>query len=385
VTLILFARAVLRKSAFILREEGLRTWVDRARRALIVRVKRVFQDKSANTARWRGLKGRYAGRRVFLVGNGPSLNRTPLHLLKGECTMCFNRFSLMFERLSWRPSFYATTDDRVLADIAPELNAVVPQVELAFFPDLHPYNVDFRDRILARDNVYWLWLDRLGFSDDLPYCGMNKTVANVALQVLAYLGFREIYLLGVDMDYREHVSAARHNARDWTATRDDDPNHFDPRYFGVGRQYHHPRMDETLAKFREAKDFFDARGVYIANAGVGGKLEVFPRAEFRSLFSVGPLDELRLLLEPLGVVPVTASLRGTFPSAVDVRAAAAWRESAELVIAPLEVALALIREVVFTHVPIGPFRDEYLFVRRDSTLRQPVTMGGGGSPSTHSG
>jgi hypothetical protein len=358
--------ALVRKSKHVLREEGLITYVDRARRALTVRARRIFMDKQPVLARWRAIKGLYEGQRTFLIGNGPSLNRTPLHLLAGEHTMCFNRFNLMFDRLCWRPSFFVTIDDRVLEDMASEIDEVTSQVGMAFFPDLHPFNIDFRPLIAQRDNVYWLWLDRLSFSDDLPYAGINKSVANVGLQVLAHLGFQEIYLLGVDMDYQDHQSAAKNNARDWTATKDDDPNHFDPRYFGTGRRYHHPRMDETRVKFEEGRSFFDQRGVCIRNAGVGGQLEVFPRVEFRQLIAMSPQREMELLLAPVGRRPQGTTLRESIPEAVALSSSEDWTSSVRYAILPLGEAVRVIPKAVFTHIPLGPFGDEYLFVpRRD--------------------
>ncbi len=356
--------AVAHKSKYILREEGPITYLDRARRALTVRVRRMFMDRRPILARWRAIKGRYEGRRAFLIGNGPSLNRTPLHLLADECTMCFNRFNLMFDRLCWRPTFFLTIDDRVLQDMVGENDEITAQVDMAFFPDLHPYNIDFRPLIAPRDNVYWLWLDRLSFSDDLPYAGINKSVANVGLQVLAHLGFREIHLVGVDMDYQDHKGAAKLNARDWTATRDDDPNHFDPRYFGAGRRYHHPRMDETLAKFEEAQTFFDQRGVHIRNAGVGGRLEVFPRVELRQLISMSPERELELLLAPTGLSGGGATLREWVPEAVSLASSEEWTSSVSQAILPLDEAVRVIPNAVFTHLAIGPFGGEYLFVPR---------------------
>jgi hypothetical protein len=129
-----FLGAALRKASYILREEGPMVLADRAVRAGLVRARRTFRDDSANVARWQRLKGKYVGKRAFLLGNGPSLNRTPLHLLAGEHTMCFNWFNLMYERLSWRPTFYTTIDDRVLSDIAPQLGEVLSGVEYAFLP-----------------------------------------------------------------------------------------------------------------------------------------------------------------------------------------------------------------------------------------------------------
>ena len=112
---------------------------------------------------------------------------------------------------------------------------------------------------------------------------MNKTVANVGLQILAYLGFDQIYMTGVDMSYSKPSSVVEVSSPDWTATKDDDPNHFDPRYFGAGRKYHAPRMDETRERYVRGNEFYDACRVQVVNAGVGGELDVFPRQPFRDL------------------------------------------------------------------------------------------------------
>jgi hypothetical protein len=279
--------------------------------------------------------------------------------------MCFNRFYLMFERLAWRPSMYAVSDDRVAFDIASELAAdVLPVVDMAFFPDLHPFNVDFRTVIPAEENVYWLYLDRLDFSDRLPYGGMNKTVANVGLQVLAFLGFNPIYLVGVDMSYTTPPSIVEENSRDWTSTGDDDPNHFDPRYFGRGRRYHAPRMDETLERYARAQEFFSERGVDILNAGIGGKLGVFPRVPIHSLFDIDPDAEIELVREAVSssdsVVP--GSELDRLPHAeggFDIGCRGAWISG--------DVCRALLPTLLRTHLVFGPVASgEYAVVARAS-------------------
>jgi len=359
-------RQVIKKSSYILREEGLGTWMSRAARIGIVKTRRLFQNKRENIARWSELEGRFLGERAFIVGNGPSLNDTPMHLLKDEHVICFNRFHLMFERLAWRPGMYAVSDDRVAFDIAEELVAhVLPEVDYAFFPDIHPFNVDFRKIIPARDNVYWLYLDRLDFSDRLPYAGMNKTVANVAMQVLAYLGFNPIYLIGVDMSYSRPESVMATNARDWTSTADDDPNHFDPRYFGHGRKYHNPRMDETKERYERAREFYSHRGVEIVNAGVGGELDVFPRVPFRSLFSnISEETERELIREAVALSDsaVPSSEIDRLPwltSPTETIPAGAWLDS--------DAYHRLMPDLLRTHLTFGPLESGcYLAVARAS-------------------
>ena len=46
------------------------------------------------------------GKRIFLVGNGPSLNDMNLDLLENEYSIAMNRIELIYEKTSWRPSWY---------------------------------------------------------------------------------------------------------------------------------------------------------------------------------------------------------------------------------------------------------------------------------------
>jgi hypothetical protein len=211
-----------------------------------------------------------------------------------------------------------------------------------------------------------LYLDRTTFSDELPQCGINKTVANVGIQILAYLGFTEIYLLGVDMTYTVPKGAILENARDITATEDDDESHFDPRYFGKGRKFHVPMLDETFAKFREAREHYEPRGVTIVNATVGGALEEFRRVPLNDVLGYS-FNEKQTIFREL----VESKLRT--PN-VDVLEAAA---SAPLIDAPHQVdaswsmfrtsaaaANKVILRWVFDFIPFGPIQGTHLFVNR---------------------
>ena len=112
------------------------------------------------------------------------------------------------------------------------------------------------------------------------------------------MGFSEIYLIGVDMTFSDQ-KVKKKDSRNWTAEKDDDPNHFDPRYFGKGKSYHNPTVHEMIEQFEIGKVFFEENGVKIFNAGVGGKLDVFPRIQFVNLFS-NTTQNLSLFLEYFG-------------------------------------------------------------------------------------
>ena len=307
-----------------------------------------------NDRRFAGIKGKYTGKRIFILGNGPSLNQMPLYLLRDEYTMCFNRFPLMCERVNWNPNFYAVTDDLLLRDMGEEINKTTEEVDYSFFPDLHPSNLNVKKVIRQRDNVLWLHVDKPEFSDHLPACGINKTVVNAGIQIAAWMGFSEIYLLGVDMTFGDQ-KIKKGNSRNWQA-QGEDPNHFDPRYFNAGRKYHNPMVGEMLEKFEKCRQFFEHRDVRIYNAGYGGKLETFPRVVFDEILGVPEKKQEELLLKAIHQVRSGINLS-------DFNQYDANNQNVDFVI-PTENGVKLIKELIYSHIPFGPFKGNYYFLRR---------------------
>ena len=62
-------------------------------------------------------KGKFTGKRCFLIGNGPSLRAEDLTRLReaGEITFAFNRIYSIFDQTPWRPNFYISQDELMLA------------------------------------------------------------------------------------------------------------------------------------------------------------------------------------------------------------------------------------------------------------------------------
>lgn len=354
-------RSLIKKGIRTVQNDGLKVFLLRIRNYAIVKAKRLIRKKDIkNIEKWNSLKNKYQGERIFLMGNGPSLNKMPLYWLKDEYTMCFNRVNLLYERINWKPDFYVVIDDLVIKDNYNEINKeVLPVVKYAFFPDIHPSNLDVTKYIHNLDNVYWFIADKPEFSADLPNCGHNKTVVNAGLQIAAWLGFTEIYLLGVDMTFGEQ-KVKKINSRDWEAG-EDDPNHFDPRYFKKGRKYHNPTVHEMLEQFAIGKVFFDKLGVKIFNAGVGGKLNEFPRIEFNSLFSLSDGQQKNLMSE-------VELLKERSISVDQLQvASAAYSEdyvNADLFKVTCDEAIKLIPKLITQYVPVGPYRNYYYFIKR---------------------
>ncbi len=355
------------KITYIIKEEGINVFLKRSLRYVVYILNRKLRDFSEDIDKWNAIKGRFPGKRAFIIGNGPSLNKLPLHLLANEHVICFNRFDLMLERLGWKPFAYAAIDDLVLSDVPEVANYMATQAEYAFFPDLHPsakIGKNFKKAIPPRDNIYWLHLGDIGFNDNLPNCGINKTVANVAVQILVFMGFSEIYFIGVDLDYQVTSSMIKENERDLKSEEDDDPNHFDPRYFGKGRKFHHPRMKETFEKFDEAAVFLKAKNVKGFNAGIGGKLESFERVEFNSLFNYSNKEILQFMVGHLIDEIVSEDLIECFPKAVKISSFDDWDDDNDEIICTDEMGPSIIPKKVIDYFPLGPYKGEYLFLSK---------------------
>jgi hypothetical protein len=244
------------------------------------------------------IKAARTKKRCFVIGNGPSLLRTDLTKLKDEVTFVMNGFFLKMPELDWTPTFYVCEDHLVAEDRATEINALKgptkffpASLRYVIRPDEHTVFYDHRPR-KSYPNGFDFSFD----ADVNTYTG--GTVTFSCLQLAAYMGFEEIYLIGVDASYAIPADATlggagRIKELDMTS---DDPNHFHPDYFGKGKRWHEPNVHTMLDAYREARRTCDARGVAIYNATVGGKLEVFPRVDYYDLFPPPPNELPKVLI-----------------------------------------------------------------------------------------
>ena len=59
-------------------------------------------------------KDKHKGQRVFIIGNGPSLSKTDLNLIKNEVSFAMNRISLIYDKnIDWRPTYYLFSSTNV--------------------------------------------------------------------------------------------------------------------------------------------------------------------------------------------------------------------------------------------------------------------------------
>lgn len=252
-----------------------------------------FEEKRflgrADREKLSSLKNKFKGKRCFIIGNGPSLNKIDLNLLKSEYTFGVNGIFYKTKEMGFKPTFYVVEDYHVMQDNVDEI--VDFNCEYNFFPAR--YKKHFKGKM--RDNNTFFHLnegfyieggpnyEKPRFSYDASsrlYCGQSVTIVN--LQMAYYLGFDEVYLIGMDFNYDLPSTAIVDG--DVIESTEDDINHFHPDYFGVGKKWHDPKLHNVLKNYEMCKFAFEQDGREIINATVGGKLEVFNRVDFKDLF-----------------------------------------------------------------------------------------------------
>lgn len=241
----------------------------------------IIRDK--NTELLKSLKDKYKGKRCFIVATGPSLRIEDVEKLKNEITFSVNSIFLIFDKTEWRSTYYLCLDERHLDNMISKYGNEINNVckELKFF------NSNSRSRatkaglinksaflnISSINELRYLTdatKDPFYFRTDASKGIYNSgTVTNSAIIMAMYMGFKDIYLIGTDCNYRTKI---KHVGQDWNDL-DMDINE---------QELIELRMRNGFNEIAKCAKKYEAN---IYNATRGGMLESFPRVDFDSLFA----------------------------------------------------------------------------------------------------
>ncbi len=210
-----------------------------------------------------------------MLGNGPSLNQTDLAKLRDEFTFGANRIYLLFDELGFSTSWLVAINTLVIQQCAAEISALnIPKF------------MTWRGRRWLSDDPGVIYLDTdytqpETFSKNLTdRVFEGGTVTYVALQLAFYMGFRQVVLVGVDHSY-----SAKGDPNSTVVSKGPDSNHFDSRYFGEGFKWQLPDLQASERAYELAKQAFEADGRTVVDATMDGKLSIFPKVDYDSLFN----------------------------------------------------------------------------------------------------
>lgn len=217
------------------------------------------------------MKGSKNGKRCFIIGNGPSLQAHDLDQLKNEDCFAANGIFHIFPHTSWRPTYYIIAD-RYFDALPEEIRDI--ECRTTFLSDYY-----WRFNRVLREDAICFHLHVPFRSNYYPVSRnirrkvtCSDTVSFVAMQIAAYMGYREIYLIGFDHNYNLEFDEKGRLIKNEENTShffmDAHPDQVMANVIGMTKSY---------ISFR---DYAKKHDIMIKNATRGGKLEVFERADF---------------------------------------------------------------------------------------------------------
>jgi hypothetical protein len=227
-------------------------------------------------------KDKHQGERCFIIGNGPSLKKTNLSQLKGEYTFGMNRIYLLFPELGFTTTYFLSVNDLVIEQCAQDILALqmpkflgwrsrgfihqtLENKTLPSDPPLSFLFTTYSGPKFARDAGERIW--------------EGATVTYVALQLAFHMGFNQAVLIGVDHNF---TTSGKPNTT--IVSQGDDPDHFDQQYFGTGFRWQLPDLETSERAYRMALQNYGSAKREILDATVGGRLTIFPKVDYNSLF-----------------------------------------------------------------------------------------------------
>ena len=231
-------------------------------------------------------RNKHAGERCFLVGNGPSLRAEDLDALakNGEITFACNFIHKIYGSTDWRPTYHCLSDSGTVRtacwDIVRNVDERTTMVVRDFAYDkmsikpvnaIVPYSISQDDYKVSNNFLAYHYIS-------------HATVMSMMLECAMYMGFKEIYLIGVD-----------------ATTSSDKGGNFAANYFtpeqrakldiikrrAIKNYDVHARRREIALRQKNVYEMIglaaEKRNIKIYNATRGGALEAYPRVDLDTL------------------------------------------------------------------------------------------------------
>lgn len=224
---------------------------------------------------------------AIVLGNGPSVKGFDFDRLKSFNVFGMNAAYRYWDEIRWYPRYYSCLDLVVGLSHAEQIARLIRNA--------HQYGIE---RFLLRRNL----IDHIGRVENgdciVDFDRLRResrqfsrrpiTTGSHTLIWAASLGFRELYLLGVDCNYVEIVPGAvrREGTVLEITSATENPNYFFSGYQQVGDRYNIPNSSRPhlhLDSWRAAAISVDEYGAKVLNANLKSRVDAFDFCRFEDV------------------------------------------------------------------------------------------------------
>ena len=205
-----------------------------------------------------------------IVANGPSLNQSNFDMLS-DADVIISNYAIISKPLMRHATCLTIVNDLVASQGSIPFNDLDLIKILPFW---------LANSINPSDSTYFV-----PATVEPKFCteiggvfSWRSTVSFLNMQLAFVLGYERVALIGFDHSYQQAADLKEGAS---VEQKEEDANHFDPRYF-QGKNWQAADTNNMEKMYLLARDAYQQAGRTIINATVGGKLEVFPRASLET-------------------------------------------------------------------------------------------------------
>jgi len=215
----------------------------------------------------------YKKKPILIIGNGPSLNKTPLSELQNSfVSIGMNKINLIYSKTSWKPDIITCVNGFVInqnKEYFNTTNRVLIFPIRAFYLGIKPRKnvlfVNLKDQNKVEPNIE-------------KVLSTGCTVTFTALQIAAYLNPKSVNIVGVDHNFVVKKGPLVQKFEG------DDVNHFSKDYF-KNQYWGLPDLDGSEKLYQLSKDYFESKDIPITDYTIDGKLEIFNKGNIKDLLN----------------------------------------------------------------------------------------------------
>lgn len=217
------------------------------------------------------LKDIHIGQRALLLCNGPSLRQIESSVINKSDYILFglNKIHLATDLGIRLPDYTVAVNKKVINQLnrdksfsynklilSHRAGAVFPESDDIYYVNTGPQNLE-RFSLDCSVGIHEGW-----------------TVTHAALQVIHYMGIRNVAIVGMDHNFdTDPLLANKSEVR-----VGDDHNHFSKNYFADGQEWDLPDLVNSEISYHAARRVFESSGGVVIDATTNGKCRVFLRA-----------------------------------------------------------------------------------------------------------
>lgn len=225
------------------------------------------EDGKQNRKRIKRVYNLYKDQTCVLLANGPSLKNEDLSITNKFITFGLNRIYVGFEKMNFKLDYLVCINKLVAKQFCHEIDSL----------DCTKF-LYWNSKKYYKSSQKTLWLHQ-GLSNDIFSTDLSKsinpaaTVTYAALQVIYYMGFKKVIILGLDHNFQLDKSKIPNTTEKYTHQKD--VNHFIDNYFPKGTKWETPDLYSSEFFYKKARKYFEDDGRKIFDCTKNGKCDVF--------------------------------------------------------------------------------------------------------------